>query len=385
VGTTIGSDSGRENSDTPLPMVVVDRSLPPGPAPWALRRVLGVLLVGGATLVGLAWGGVRRLPAASAPPAASAARPARVAVGLGKVLPWSDVITVAPPFGAGDARIASLEVHEGDRVEKGSVLAVLDNERALLATVASAKAQIRAREAALAQVAASVSASRKESRMLLERTKVVAERASRELDRTEALHKDGAVSEQSFDLQRSASDEAWKEVARVKASLSRYGAGSVHGQADVVAAARQVDTARADLDRAEADLEKAYVRAPMAGTVLTIHGRPGERPASTGVLNLGDLERMKVEVEVYQTQIGQVSVGATVECEAEALPQRLQGVVQRVGLEVGRQTLVDMTPAASTDARVVKVTVALDEASTRLARPFSNLQVTARIASRGGS
>jgi HlyD family secretion protein len=35
--------------------------------------------------------------------------------------------------------------------------------------------------------------------------------------------------------------------------------------------------------------------------VLTVHVRPGEKPGVQGLLNLGDLELMKAEVEVYQT------------------------------------------------------------------------------------
>jgi HlyD family secretion protein len=92
---------------------------------------------------------------------------------------------------------------------------------------------------------------------------------------------------------------------------------------------------------------------------------------------------MTVEVEVYQAQVGRVSVGDRVEVTAEALPQRLRGSVTRIGLEVGRQTVVDANPAANTDARVVKVTVALDPDSTGLAQRFTNLQVTARITSEG--
>ena len=69
------------------------------------------------------------------------------------------------------------------------------------------------------------------------------------------------------------------------------------------------------------------------------------------------------------------------EVTAEALPQRLKGSVIRIGLEVGRQTVVDANPAANTDARVVKVTVALAPDSSSLAQRFTNLQVTARITS----
>ncbi|MFD0465896.1 HlyD family efflux transporter periplasmic adaptor subunit [Microvirga aerilata] len=100
-------------------------------------------------------------------------------------------------------------------------------------------------------------------------------------------------------------------------------------------------------------------------------------------MNLGNIDSMTVEVEVYQAQVGRVLVGDSVEVTAEALPQRLKGSVTRIGLEVGRQTVVDANPAANTDARVVKITVALETDSSSLAQRFTNLQVTARIASRG--
>ena len=48
-------------------------------------------------------------------------------------------------------------------------------------------------------------------------------------------------------------------------------------------------------------------------------------------------------------------------------------------MEVGRQTLTGDDPAANTDARVVRVRVALDAASSQLAAGFSNLQVLATI------
>jgi HlyD family secretion protein len=199
----------------------------------------------------------------------------------------------------------------------------------------------------------------------------------------ETLYRDGVGTEQGLELQRSARDEASREVERVRATLGRFGGGS--GQADRVVAERQVEVARAEAARAEAELERAYIRAPQGGTVLTVHGRVGERPGASGLLSLGDLGRMKVEVEVYQAQIREVGVGSEAECEADGLPGKLRGVVERVGLEVGRQRLIDMNPAANTDARVVRVTVALDDASPAVARRFSNLQVTARIWPGGGS
>ena len=307
----------------------------------------------------------------------------QMVVGLGRLLPEGEVVIVAPPFGAADARVASLKVTEGDRVEHGSVLAILDSERTLLAAIESARAQLAAREATLAQVRASVQASRDEARATLARAETTYQNTVREFERVETLRQRGYAAEQSFDQRRAARDEAAREVERARATLSRYGSGDLEMQADVRVAERNVDTARADLARAQADLDKAYVRAPITGTVLTVHVRPGEKPGAQGLVNLGNIDRMTVEVEVYQAQVGRVSVGDRVEVTAEALRQRLRGSVTRIGLEVGRQTVVDANPAANTDARVVKVTVALEPDSTVLAQRFTNLQVTARITSEG--
>ncbi|MBL0407969.1 HlyD family efflux transporter periplasmic adaptor subunit [Microvirga aerilata] len=397
-----------------LPLVVVRHSSEVRPHRWRWRAVLRrarfipviIALVALGGFIGLYFQppGLQKLMAAlqlqpgggtSSPIALPVQRPdprqvgaadlptRQMVVGLGRLLPEGEVVIVAPPFGAGDARVASLKVTEGDRVEHGSVLAVLDSERTLLAAIGSARAQLAAREANLAQVRASVQASRDEAGATLARAETTYQNTVREFERVEILRQRGYAAEQSFDQRRAARDEAAREVERARATLSRYGSGDLDAQADVRVAERNVDTARADLARAQADLDKAYVRAPITGTVLTVHVRPGEKPGAQGLMNLGNIDSMTVEVEVYQAQVGRVLVGDSVEVTAEALPQRLKGSVTRIGLEVGRQTVVDANPAANTDARVVKITVALETDSSSLAQRFTNLQVTARIASRG--
>ena len=59
--------------------------------------------------------------------------------------------------------------------------------------------------------------------------------------------------------------------------------------------------------------------------------------------------------------------------------QTLRGAVESIGLMVGRQGLISDDAAANTDARVVRVLVALDPASTEIAARYTNLEVVARI------
>jgi HlyD family secretion protein len=353
--------------------------------PPGLQKLMAVLDLqpGGGTSSPIAVPVTQKDPTQGRAAAINAAQAA--VVGLGRLLPEGEVVIVAPPFSASDARVASLKVAEGDQVEHGMLLAVLDSERTLLAATATARAQLSSREATLAQVKASVQASRDEARATLARAQTTYQNAIREFERVETLRQRGFAAEQNYDQRRAARDEAAHEVQRAQAQLSRYGSGHLDEQADVLVAGRNVDTAQADLAQALAELDKAYVRAPITGTVLTIHVRPGEKPGTQGLMNLGNIEQMTVEVEVYQTQIGRVTLGNPVEVTAEALPQPLKGQVTRIGLEVGRQTVIDANPAANTDARVVKVTAALEPDASRLARRLTNLQVTARIRTGDGS
>ena len=388
-----------------LPLEVVARAMTPPPPRSRLWRFLRaarfvplvILPVAAGGLIGLYFqppglrllmaflklepGGGTSTPIAVRPPAAppSPAAAPRSVAGLGRLLPLGDVVTLAPPFGAGDARIASLAVREGDRVAAGAVLAVLDNERGLKAAVDLASATVALRQAGLGQVRDATIASRDEARASLSKAEAAALVAKRELDRASELQARGFAAGATIDARRSAYDQAAQDIERAKATLARFQPGRNEAQGDVLVAARNLDSAQADLARANADLDKAYVRAPQDSTVLTIHVRPGEKPGALGIMTLGDIDEMTAEIEIYQTLIGRVSVGAAVTLTADALPRPLAATVTRIGLEVARQTLTDASPAANTDARAVKVYAKLDAGSALAARGFTNLQVTARI------
>jgi HlyD family secretion protein len=303
----------------------------------------------------------------------------RKIVGLGKLLPEGDIRTIALPFGAGDARIAELHVKEGDRVAAGDKLASLDNEQNIKATIKNAEATVASRKAIVNQIRSSVLASQDETRALLQRAKSALQNSQLEFERADKLFKRGFTTRSILDQKRSVRDQAQRQVERLTATLTRFLSNTIEEQPDVVVAERNVDAAISDLNRARSDLSKSLVRAPINGTVLQIYARPGERSDGKGILSIGNIDKMTADVEIYQTEIGAVVLGTSVELSAEALSRQLRGTVTKIGLEVGTQTLVDSSPAANTDARVVMVTVTLDVASSEAAKRFTNLQVLAHI------
>ena len=306
-------------------------------------------------------------------------------VGLARLMPQGDIATVAPPFGAGDARISEILVSEGDRVEAGDTVAVLDNLSQLEAGLAAAQANVAVAEATLAQTRSSVQTSVDEARATLEQAQAAAEVARLELDRTQSLRDRGVATQAALDQAQSAFDQADRGVALAAATLSRFTRDDPEEQPDVIVARRNLDAARAELVRAENDLNHARVIAPITGTILDVDNRPGERPASEGIMKIGAVDQMMAEVEVFQNRVIDVQPGQPVEILAEALNRTLHGEVVRVGLIVEQQNVVSDDTAANTDARVVKVLVALDEVSSEQARSFSNLEVVARIDTRGAA
>jgi HlyD family secretion protein len=300
-------------------------------------------------------------------------------VGLARVMPRGDVSVVASPYGSGDARLAEVLVAVGDQVMKGAVLARLDNRTALESAVLMAEANLAVREANLAQTRAAVQASRDEAQAVLDQAVASLAEAETTLQRTEELFSRGVATQTTLDAVRTAAEGARLAVTRAEATLTRFSSVALEDQPDVIVAARNVDAAIADLERAKLDLARSEVVAPIAGTILDIHATPGQRPPAGGIMDMGDTGQMMAEVEVWQDRIGAVTPGQPVELVAASLGTTLQGRVESIGLTVGRQGLISDDAAENKDARVIRVLVALDTASSEHAARFTNLEVIARI------
>jgi len=296
---------------------------------------------------------------------------------LGRLMPNGDTTRLAPPFGAADARIAALNVVEGDRVAAGALIAELDNLPHLRDAERAAQANLAAAEAALLQARRSVGSAQTEAFANRERAASVANEAAREAARQRDLFDRGLVARAGLDQAAAAAEQAARELDRAEAQLARQGGGP--DQPDLLLAERQRDVAAAELRRAEGDVAKGEVRAPMASTVLALHARIGEKPGADGIATLGDVSRMLAELEVYQDDIARVALGQRAGLESPALDTPLDGEVVWLGWEVERQSVLAQDPAANTDARIVRVRVALDAESSLCAARLTGLEVSARL------
>lgn len=327
---------------------------------------------------------------------------------LGRLEPEGGVIKVSPPSastagGFGGARVERVLVKEGAIVKANQPLAVLDTYQTLLAAAMQAEAQVKEAESRLAQVRAGakqgdinaqrttvLSAQAELPKAQAEFLKVDAEyqKAKRDYDRFAALYQQGAVNELEVSNRKLALDTAEKQrqqAAQVieQAKLGLEGARQTLSSVaevrptDVQQAEANVQVAMASFQRSRAELDKAIVRSPSDGQVLKIHTDPGEVVGNEGVMDLGRTKQMYVVAEVDETFINRVRAGQRAKITGFAFPGELTGTVDRVGLQVRRNAVLNTDPVDRTDTRVVEVKIRLDNSEP--VAGLTNLQVKVAI------
>lgn len=327
------------------------------------------------------------------PPPATAALPARTAVvALGWLVPASEVIRIAAP-GVGDSsRIGELRVQEGQHVAAGQILAVLDTADKLKAQVASAEAQVALKRLSLARMRLDIANTRAARKAALDRARADVEQYKAEFERQQTLVAKDIATASNFEKRkrdltnaRAMVEEAARAIERIdseapvsdapQAPAQSVAPAAAGVQIDVAVAEQELRASEAELALARVNHDQAFIRAPFAGRVLALYARAGEKISADGLMEMGATDRMQAVAEVYQSDIGFVHIGQSVEIKADAVPHRLTGAVERVGLRVKRQTIINNDPATDTDARVVEVRVALDPASSALVAGLTRLQV----------
>ncbi len=328
---------------------------------------------------------------------------------LGRLEPLGEVIQI---FASSDrAKIEALDVYQGQYLRRGTIIARLDTYARRRAALQSAQQQVRVAQAQLAQVQAGAkqgeiqAQGRVIQRLQAEKitetaaqeaiiAQLTAELANAELEdrRYQQLLIDGAVSTSlrdskhlTMDIVQQRLNQAQAELSRIRQSRQQQVAEAQDTEAqiaevrpvDVALAQAQVAQAQAGVTQAEADLDLAVVRAPQDGQVLKIHARPGEVVGNQGIISLGQTQSMVAVAEIYELDINRLHVGqkATVTSKNHAFADLLHGEVIEVGLEIGKQDVLNTDPAAQFDSRVVEVKVRLDPVSSQKVAGLSNLSV----------
>jgi HlyD family secretion protein len=298
-------------------------------------------------------------------------------VARGHIEPQGRVRAVHGPAEGGV--VSELLVDQGQLVTKGQVLAVLDGYDIRTAELEMAERSLRLAEVIRQQTRAGA----KHAELAAQRNVLAAKQAKqarvdREWERRQALFVHGFISQQALDALNSDRSEALNEAAQAANQLKAL--TETRDVDDQVAVAK-AEVERAAVERAHAQLERLMVRAPVAGTVLSIQARPGELIGADGVLRLAALDKIQVVAEVSEDQAGELREGDVAVIEGQVLDKPATGKVTRIGKEVFRQKRPASDVLVGRDAKIVEVDVSPE-------RPLPELlgaEVLVRIVRQGAA
>jgi len=340
-----------------------------------LRRS-GLLLLLLPVLAAGAWWALSR----PAPVPAAATAPVAVPMGvgaLGRIEPASRVRRLTHPGGMAVTRIETLLVQEGERVAAGQLLATFADAAQKDATLAQAEAALAEARASLARVAAGG----RDSEIAAQQARIAAlraeeESATREAARQETLVPGGAGTRAGAERARFAAERASAARREAEAVLQTLDTPRAE---DLAIAQARLASAEAAVTKARADAALARIAAPIAGTILRIHARPGDQLGSDGLLELADLDALDVVADVYETDVPRLRLGATAEIIVPGTATRYAATVREIGWQVRRTTQAGTDPVAATDARTVEVRLTLAEEGRRALMRRVNMQVQVAI------
>jgi HlyD family secretion protein len=294
-----------------------------------------------------------------AAPPAPPAEPAVIAA-AGRVEPVSEEVTIASQL---PGRLASVPLEEGDRVRRGQVIAMLVNDD-YRARLAAAEAELRLREAELRRVLNGArDQERREAEAAVHESRAVLDNARAAVERRRSLYRSGDVSRDSLD----------QTERELRVAEARHEA-AVQRSSFVAADAREEDRQRAEAEvagaaarvrEARALLEKTFIRSPLSGIVLRKHRRAGESVSDsfdTPVVSVGDRSRLRVRVDVDETDVAKLHVGQRAWVTADAYgARRFHGRVVRIGQVLGRKNVRTDEPVERVDTKILETLVELDE------------------------
>lgn len=222
-------------------------------------------------------------------------------------------------------RILEVRFREGDSVNAGDVIAVLDDQ------------QVHAREeqanAAFQEAMARSRAAQEQINVLQEQLRegeaeVAQQDASYKLalwdeEAYTRLAKNGAVSERqgkqaetTAEAQRAALAAARRRVATVQMQIAQQ-------HAEIASANATTQQARAQLIEAQANRQDLIVKAPFSGTVATRTAEPGEVvTAGTAIVTLVDLNLVYLRGFVPEGQIGKIKLGQPAHVYLDSNPDK---------------------------------------------------------------
>lgn len=232
------------------------------------------------------------------------------------VIEGSETAEITSPM---NNKIISINVKEGDKVQKGQVLAVLDRGN-LQDAVDQAQNQYE-------QAQYTLNDSLKNSQQQYDSAVRALDEANRTYENNKTLYDAGAISKEEFLKSQTAMENAQSAVNAFNA---------VNGK--VVPSESQeknVEMQKEALDSKSKDLQDLNIKSPISGTVTRVNARLGRYAADTenkaAMFVVENLDQLQMSVNISQYDIGKIKLGQKVTITSDVLGKdQAEGVVSQI-------------------------------------------------------
>lgn len=206
--------------------------------------------------------------------------------------------------------ISELYVDFNDQVTKGQVIARID-DRTIQSRLKQSQADLASAEASLVQL-----------KTVLARAEAQTALAKRELVRAQKMHQTNIIGDAELDIIETNYQLMLVDMEAAKASI-------LVGQSKVL-------QSQSSLEQVGLDLDRSYIRSPVDGVVIDRQVDTGQTvSASLSAPTLfsiaQDLEKMQIEADVDEADIGRIKQNQAVKFTVDAFPdKKFEGLVAQV-------------------------------------------------------
>ena len=221
-------------------------------------------------------------------------------------------------FRAAD-RIAAMNVEEGDRVQRGQLLAKLETDRSEH-MVAQAEAQVAAQQAVVSRLESGTRSEEiAQARAEVAAAETEAVNQQRIYARLRDLRKENTTSQQAADNAEAAANVAESRLEAARQALRLALAGP--RQEDIAAAKATLSAYEAELALARQNLADAILYAPTDGVIRNRILEPGDMASPlTPVYTLALTDPVWVRAYVDEPDLGKIRPGMTAEITTDSFP-----------------------------------------------------------------
>lgn len=358
----------------------------------------------------------------AASPTMSGAKVKTLLVTQGDTVKKGDILAITSDY---DTKKAELETAKQDVKIAQSNLAVIlagakeGTIKAQESTIERLKAElngvIATDKAKISRLNAQLSTEKAEKQATIQRLKAEVKNAQSELQRYQELAKDGVISESNLESRQLTFDTTSQSYQEAKASyqktISTVTQEIIEAEAlatqqvntltkeiaeadaklreiaeirsvDVIQAQSQIDKAMAVVKQIEADLDLTNIKSPTDGKIIEIIAREGENIDNvTGVVEIANTSQMVAIAEVYESDVSKIKLGqeTTIKSDNNSFEETLKGQVIEISSKIGKKDVLETDPAASVDARVVEVKIAINPENNDIVNKLIYSQIIAEI------